>query len=321
MRLLVISDLWVPFPGGAERLMFNIAKHLNWNVYVDVVVLTGYLAARQLNGPPLAIRHDISVGEHRDEGAVVLASEIERLAPDVILTHHFYARTFADVLDASRVPYVEVVHNGQRLPGAALAVYNSRFVADQQEARQPQDLVLNPFAFGDVAAERHEHAIGFVKPIEHKGVRLVYDIADRMPERRFVILRGEWQDMEIIEPRPNVTFVEPVVDIRDFYAQVDLMLMPSRSEDAGTIAQEATMNGLPCISSNVGGLPETNGGGILLDPDDVDAWVTAIRDMDDPATRSNRVDAQRHAAHDWQATLGRLETAIANLAFLGPGGF
>jgi glycosyltransferase involved in cell wall biosynthesis len=121
--------------------------------------------------------------------------------------------------------------------------------------------------------------IGFVKPLEGKGIMFLYELADRMPERKFLVLRGEWQSCETIIEKPNVTFINPVDDMDQFYSQVRITLMPSLSEDAGTIPQESAAHGLPCISSNVMGLPETNIGGIIL-PHDLNSWVDAIRQLD-----------------------------------------
>lgn len=278
--IFCLSDLWPPFPGGAERLMFNIARDLHRRGN-EVRALTGYEAAMELDGPPV-VSMPIPIGDQRDEWAAIVRSCIEELQPNVILTHHCYAYQFEPELVASGVPVVQVVLNGRRLPGAALAVYISNWVREQLGDAESEDLVLTPPAFAEVVADEHGDAIGFVKPIPHKGVDLVYRIASAMPDRRFVILRGEWQDLEDIRPAPNITFMEPVVDIREFYRECRLVLMPSRSEDAGTVAQEAALNGLPCISSNAGGLVETNAGGIRLDPEPVDPWLRAIRDLDDP---------------------------------------
>lgn len=291
MRLLVLSDLWPPFPGGAERLMFNLTRDL-LRRGVDATVLTGYGPAQQFDGPPLIVREDIGVFDRRDEGAKVVVQTLADVDPDALLVHHLYAREFTPEIVASGLPFVQVLLNGDRIPEANLAVCISRWVWERGEPKDG-DLVITPPAFPDVVSDTHGDAIGFIKPIEHKGVDLFYRIAERLPHRRFVVLRGEWQTLEDIRERPNVTFLEPVDDMRDFYRQVRAVLVPSRSEDAGTVAQEATLNGIPCISSNVDGLVETNDGGLQLDRDDLDAWVHWIERLDDPAFVDALVRAQR----------------------------
>lgn len=289
MRILVLSDLWLPFPGGAERLAFNLSRSLMRSGF-DVGVLTGYEYPQDFDGPPVMSGPLPLDGE----GWAYISAIMLGFKPDVILTHHLYAHVFGEQLVATGIPVVQIVLNGKRLPGAALAVYISEWVKAQAGDAESQDLVITPPAFDDVIAETHGDAIGFIKPIPHKGVDLVYRIAAAMPERRFVILRGEWQDLEDIRPAPNIEFMEPVADIRDFYARVRMVLVPSLSEDAGTVAQECALNGIPCLSTDVGGLAETNGGGLLFAPNETaNSWVHWIEALDKPLTYSAVTESQR----------------------------
>lgn len=312
--ILVLSDLWSPFPGGAERLIFNVGRHL-YRRGMDVHVVTGYAAAQRFDGPPVQVMA-IPTGPDRDEGGAMVAALLASAAPSVILTHHYYASQFRDELVASGIPLVQIMLNGHRIPEAALAVYISSWVRDQCGGAQPQDMVITPPAFDDVVSATHGPAIGFIKPLPHKGADLVYAIARAMPGRRFVILRGEWQDLETIRRLRNVEFLEPVDDIRDFYSRCRIILMPSRSEDAGTCAQEATLNGLPCISTNVGGLAETNAAGVLLPVEaQAPAWAKAIRSLDDPGRYAAVVASQRAhlASVDHAGALDDLAGRIAAL--------
>lgn len=280
MKVLVLSDLWLPFPGGAERLQFNLARDLMQRGH-DVEVLTGYEYPQQFDGPPVLSR-PIGVFGDREKGARYVCRAIQQVDPDVIVTHHLYAYQFAPELLASRAKVVQLVLNTGRIPGVDLAVYISKFVAAMCGDQQDGDVVVYPPAFGDVVAHGHGDAIGFIKPIEHKGVDLFYDIARLLPNREFVVLRGEWQNLETIEELPNVRFMQPVRDIRDFYQEVRMVLMPSVSEDAGTVAQECALNDIPCLSSNVGGLRETNAGGVRITSRSARYWAHEIARLDHP---------------------------------------
>lgn len=311
--IVCLSDLWPPFPGGAERLMFNLARDL-LRRGMPVHTVTGYEAALQHDGPPVTAL-PIGVGPTHAEGAAMLAAALAQLHPDVILTHHHYAMEFEAELVATGVPLVQVVLNGHRIPQAALAVYISRWVRGQVGGAQPQDLVLTPPAFPDIVAGRHGPHIGMVKPLTHKGIDLLYQLAELLPDRSFLVLRGEWQTLEDIRVYPNVAFMDPVVDMRDFYAECRLLLVPSRSEDAGTVAQEAALNGLPCLASNVGGLAETNRGGLLLPPDVPRAWVRAIRKLDAPRTYQ-ALAARQRAYLDRTNHAGTLDVLAERIAGL-----
>ncbi len=315
--ILVISDLWLPFPGGAERLIFNLSRDLATRGE-EVQVLTSYAAAQRFDGPPVEFR-SLGVELFHADGARDLLAYIAEVRPDVILTHHYFAFQFAAELEACGVPIAQVVLNGRRLPFAQLAVFISDFVRSMPGMEpQPGDLTILPYACPDVIAAPAiggpGDAIGFIKPLPHKGVELVYEIARLLPAKRFLILRGEWQDIEIIRQLPNVEFMEPAFDIRDFYAQCRLILVPSLSEDAGTVAQEATLNGLPCISSDAGGLPETNRGGILLDTRDPQVWVEVIEALDDGTTYSRQAERQRAALPDQSAQLDALAFRLGAIA-------
>jgi glycosyltransferase involved in cell wall biosynthesis len=313
--ILVLSDLWLPFPGGAERLMFNLARHME-RTGEQVHVITGYEYPKRFDGPLVVSLP--TIGPDPEQGAGAIRDLIAYSNPSVILTHHVYAHLYGQVMVDSGVPVVQVVLNGKRLPGAALAVYISRWVRDQAGDAQPQDITMTPPAFDDVVSETHGDAIGFIKPIPHKGVETVYAIAALMPERRFVILRGEWQDLEVIRTDlPNVEFLEPVDDIREFYARCRMVLVPSLSEDAGSVSQEATLNGLPCLSTNVGGLMETNRGGVLFHRADTpETWAAAIRGLDPPLHYLSIVRSQRKALEraDHAGSLDLLAQRIKGLA-------
>lgn len=133
--ILCFSDLWPPFPGGAERLMFNIARHLLRRAQ-SIHTLTGYEAALPLDGPEVTAL-DIN-------GWDQVAAVIDELEPDVILTHHHYAMKFETELVATGLPIVQVVLNGRRLAGANLAVYISEWVRETVGGALPQDLVITP---------------------------------------------------------------------------------------------------------------------------------------------------------------------------------
>lgn len=288
--ILVLSDLYLPFPGGAERLIYNLARDIR-SRGVSVHVLTGYENAQQFDGPPISIE-PIGVFDSQPQGAEIVKAYLNDLAPEAVLVHHLYAHQFKNELIASGIPFVQIVLNGERIPEAAFAVHISDWVAERAGFVKDLDLIITPPVFDDVIAETHEHAIGFIKPIAHKGVDLVYDLAVSFPNRKFVVLRGEWQTLEIMSDLPNVEYMEPVKDIRDFYRRVDLVLMPSRSEDAGTVAQECALNRIPCISSNSDGLVQTNAGGVRLDRDDFLGFRRAINELDNDGLRDVVVERQ-----------------------------
>jgi glycosyltransferase involved in cell wall biosynthesis len=82
-------------------------------------------------------------------------------------------------------------------------------------------------------------------------------------------------------------FLGYVHDVPSFLHSLDAFVFPSASEGFGYALVEALACGLPCIASNVGGIPEILGedGGIMVPPDDPQALAEAMLKMMDPEVR------------------------------------
>jgi glycosyltransferase involved in cell wall biosynthesis len=90
-------------------------------------------------------------------------------------------------------------------------------------------------------------------------------------------------------------------DLSEFYAALDVFIMPSRSEGWGLTALEAMANGLAVIASDVGGLRElvVRGTGWLVPSDSPAALADAIESAaSDPALQCEYGrNARERAAH------------------------
>jgi glycosyltransferase involved in cell wall biosynthesis len=104
-----------------------------------------------------------------------------------------------------------------------------------------------------------------------------------------------------------------VDDLNQFYAALDLFIMPSRSEAWGLTALRALAYGLPVIASNVGGLPEAiehGKSGWLVPPESPAALADAILEAaSDPARlcEFGRNARQRAAQFSMERTVERTE--------------
>jgi glycosyltransferase involved in cell wall biosynthesis len=76
-------------------------------------------------------------------------------------------------------------------------------------------------------------------------------------------------------------------EVPSFLQNLEVFVFPSRSEGLPNALLEALACGLPCISSNVGGIPDILGedGGIMVPPDDPEALADAMLRMMDPEVR------------------------------------
>jgi glycosyltransferase involved in cell wall biosynthesis len=87
----------------------------------------------------------------------------------------------------------------------------------------------------------------FMNPIPHKGVTLVAQLVGRMPDHKFLIKRGNYQDQTLLnkldEWYPNVTVAGWYDHMDDFYRQSKCLLYPSIQEGFGMPPLEAAANG------------------------------------------------------------------------------
>jgi len=118
-------------------------------------------------------------------------------------------------------------------------------------------------------------------------------LASRLPRTRMLLVgdgpeRSQPLMIELARQASAIAQLPGFVDDLDqFYAALDLYIMPSRSEAWGLTALHAMAYGLPVIASNVGGLPEMvedGKSGWLVPPESPKALADAILDAaSDPA--------------------------------------
>jgi len=235
-----------------------------------------------------------------------LSRWIDRIRPQLLITQHF----FISSTQRDRVPTVVFIRDNSGITISAPGLskfYNAPFAALRRKHLRQADLVLANskymagvlqhfgiesevvYPFIDLEAYRVRRTsepkfITFIRPEPWKGLDIAISIAKRMPMERFLFvgnpnatLRGRIAECE------NIELYGWCSDMRKVYQRTKVVIMPSIWEEPfGRVPIEAGINGIPTIASNRGGLPESVGqGGILIDnPYDIDAWVAAIRQIE-----------------------------------------
>jgi glycosyltransferase involved in cell wall biosynthesis len=172
-----------------------------------------------------------------------------------------------DVLVTGGVPaeMIEVIRTGIAFP-QAVPVRSQRL-----HARQQFGLSEDAFVIGQLGAFTREKgqdvAIAAWEQLGLPGSQL--------------ILAGDGQEREgLAEANPGVLFPGFVEDRALFYAALDVLVMPSRSEAWGLAALEAMAHALPVIASDVGGLREMisdRATGLLVPVGDAPALADGLR--------------------------------------------
>jgi len=183
------------------------------------------------------------------------------------------------VLLVAGVPeeHIEVIEPGIEMPKA-------RSVEAREAGRVRWGFAGDEFVIGHVAAFTREKG-------QDVALEAALLLASRLPRAR-MMLAGDGPERSALMERARaasgfVQFPGFIEDLEEFYAALDLYIMPSRSEAWGLTALHATAYGLPVVASNVGGLAEVvehGKSGWLVPAESAEALAEAIVDAaSDPA--------------------------------------
>ena len=134
-----------------------------------------------------------------------------------------------------------------------------------------------------------------------RPVKRVYDIIKTFAKISMVmpaklLLVGDGPEMSIVckqvkqlSLEERVIFLGKQENLEELYSISDLMLLLSEKESFGLVALEAMACGVPCIGTNVGGLPE-------VIHNDVSGYICEVGDVEDIARKAVSLlnDVQLH---------------------------
>jgi len=184
-----------------------------------------------------------------------------------------------------------------KIPNDIFLIANSPFMASflAPSIGSEPEIVL-PFVERNryIVKQRQRQYITFVNPVPQKGLEVAIEIARRLPNERFLFVKGNWfyyqgqEDIFLQEvyALPNVEIWEHQRDARKIYKVTDILLVPSSfretfRETFGRVILEAQINSIPVVAAKAGGIPYTLGkGGILVEPiDEPQGYVDALKQL------------------------------------------
>jgi len=131
--------------------------------------------------------------------------------------------------------------------------------------------------------------ITLINLCDHKGGKLFWALARKLPQHEFLGVRGAY-GKQLISERDNVEIWPHDPDIRKVYDQTRILIMPSSYESWGRTAREAMKMSIPVICTDTRGLRENCGdAAIYCDKRKPQQWIRAIKSLADPANYERQV--------------------------------
>jgi glycosyltransferase involved in cell wall biosynthesis len=294
--------------GGAERLLLDLARHLDkerFEVKVATVVGGGLLQSEfEKAGVPVKIfekKSKIGLG-------VIwrIAKYLRAERPDIVHTHLFGGDTWGRLAAIlARVPVIiSTEHNTnfdeggvKRMVKKLLSWKTKRIVAVSEAVRnysvtidhlRPQKLLVIPNGietekFAAVVSKKFGNPpiIGVVGRLEeqkgHKYLFEALNLIKTIPWILWVVgdgsLKNELEQLaKDLSLRERIIFLGARRNVAEILSQIDIFVLPSLWEGLGLAVLEAAAAGKPIVASHVGGIPgiiEDGVTGLLVPPKNV----------------------------------------------------
>lgn len=310
IRMLWIIHDYVPFVNaGSEICTHTLNKHLlgsGGGAAADSALFDVWVASP---GYPQCIYEGVYCFDLQNRA---LLFEVLNTA-DILNTHSHYRKQALDLCRITGKPYVEWVHTHNHLRSIGAAAWMDPACAGRQwtvfNARSLQDLrpdarqacVFHPIVdYREYAVERHGAMRGGYVTLsnvnENKGGAILIELARALPEIEFLGICGGYRAQITDHTLPNLHYVPHTSDIRRYYAQTWVQIIPSREETWGRTAIEAMASGIPVVVSNTPGLRECCGDAALYcDREDLQAWVRTLRALRNDSGLYEERSAAAHA--------------------------
>jgi glycosyltransferase involved in cell wall biosynthesis len=228
---------------------------------------------------------------------------------DIVFCHlHFTAWTIF-ISKVYRKPCFHIVHSDSDKPKEVITkaelpvkiIYNSYTAAKALNYPHPAIVLQPPIRPEDYDLKIEPFKNPYITLVnlnKNKGGEILYTIARAMPERKFLAIKGSY-DEQIIEDVPNVTILDNSPYILNAYKQTRILIMPSLIESFGMTAREAMCSGIPVICTETPGLKENCGdAAIYVERDDIEEWAREIRKLDTKKVYLSRSELCKYRAYN-----------------------
>lgn len=282
MRFLWVIHLYPPYHNcGAEYMAHDLNKFLIRKGH-DVRVL---LRQAPWNKSKQVYEHEGVLVFPANSKADVLVRN-----SDVIMTHLDYTREAIGLARLHKKKCIHFVHNSSPYESIKAnewvdVVYNSKWISEELNYPNKSFVLYPPVDPDHYRVETSREMITLINLDYNKGGHILKQIAERMPDRKFLGVTGSYSSDDkgqVIDQPPNVEVVPNTSNILEIYKRTRVLIMPSLYESWGRTATEAMCSGIPAVVSATKGLSENcdYAGLYVHDRDDIDQWVRWIKRLD-----------------------------------------
>lgn len=147
-----------------------------------------------------------------------------------------------------------------------------------------------------------------------KNLGLFYTLALKYPNQKFLHIKGGYGTDKHNRP-VNVRFAPNSQDLRPYYKDTRILLVPSFTETYSLVAREAGLLGIPVVCSNLSGLRENLGDtGLYANPHNIESFEKHIDRLKSP-TYYNKVsrNIKAHCQKEELLNRAKLDALIKSL--------
>lgn len=160
-------------------------------------------------------------------------------------------------------------------------VYNSEYVKEQLGYEHLSCICIPPVDYREYyKTGGNGEYITLINLNENKGGQILIEIAKRLPQYKFLGVKGGYYEQIQDTSVKNITYVQPHEDIKKVYKKSKIVIMPSEYESYGQVAIEAISSGVVVVNSDAKGLCSALGpASIPIQRNNIDAWCSKIEDL------------------------------------------
>ena len=261
-----------------------------------------------------------------------IVKDAEMVEADVLFAHSAMSQETIRAARRLKMSSILAVHAPPRFAadlrrawaGATIRLYNTE--AARKDWRDPNGWLLHPpVGLPGDEDDGPRDALTITSSLKNKGAMRVLELAARMPERRFIVVRspahgthGALDFEEQAAKVPNVEVIDRLHpdEMPRLWAQTHTLLVPSRYETYGLSAIEAAWHGIPSVHVDTVHVREGIGTAArLLKSQTIDELEAAVLEIDlDYTMWAARAHSRAHELHMREKQeLDRFATGVAGL--------